>query len=80
MRSGELAGLQWTDIDFNGKFLEVRRAIVRGNITSVKTKSGRRAIDLSDDVLETLRNLRRQKQEQAMRKGAHENSKWVFTN
>jgi len=34
LRSGEIGGLQWPDIDWNGKFLSVRRAIVRGHITS----------------------------------------------
>jgi len=29
LRSGKLAGLQWGDIDFNGKFLEVKRSIIR---------------------------------------------------
>jgi integrase len=28
LRSGEIGGLQWPDIDWNGKFLSVRRAIV----------------------------------------------------
>ena len=79
MRSGELAGLQLEDIDFNGKFLAVRRAIVRGSISSVKTKSSKRKVDLSDDVLEALRNLRRQSQEEAMAKGS-EIPVWVFAN
>jgi integrase len=32
LRSAELAGLQWSDIDFHGKFLIVRRSVVRGRI------------------------------------------------
>jgi len=81
MRSGELAGLQWPDIDWHGKFLEVRRAINRlGEVSSVKTKMGRRRVDLSDDLLEALSNLRRQMQEEAMRKGKNEIPKWVFAN
>src|SRR5262249_39511960 len=32
LRSAELAGLQWGDIDFNGKYLIVRRSVVRGRI------------------------------------------------
>jgi integrase len=30
MRSGELAGLQWDDIDWKGKFFQLRRSIVNG--------------------------------------------------
>src|SRR5262249_20036869 len=37
LRSGELAGLQWGDIDFNGKFLTVRRNHVDGRIEKTKT-------------------------------------------
>ena len=78
MRSGEVAGLQWPDIDWHGKFLEVRRQIVRGQVGSLKTKNSRRRVDLSDDLLEALSNLRRQMQEEAMRKGKNEITIWVF--
>jgi integrase len=80
LRSGELAGVQWPDIDWHGKFLEVRRQVVHGEVTSLKTKKGRRRVDLSDDLLETLSNLRRQMQEEAMRKGRNAIPKWVFAN
>jgi len=69
MRSGELAGLQFGDIDWEGKFLEVRRQVVLGEVTTLKTKNGRRRVDLSDDLLETLSNLRCLMQF----------SKWVFS-
>jgi len=78
MRSGELAGIQWPDVDWHGKFLEVRRQVVNGEVTSLKTKNGRRRIDLSDDLLEALSNLRRQMQEEAMRQGRNEITEWVF--
>jgi len=79
MRSGELAGIQWTDIDWNGKFLEVRRAINRfGEIGTVKTKNGRRRIDLSDHLLDTLKDLRKQKQKEALSQGRNEIPEWVF--
>jgi len=81
MRSGELAGIQWADVDWNGKFLEVRRAINRfGEVSSVKTKSGRRRVDLSDHLLETLSDYRRQQQEEAMKEGRNEIPEWVFAN
>jgi len=80
MRSGEVAGLQWPDVDWHGKFLEVRRQVVRGLVTSLKTKRGRRRVDLSDDLLEALGNLRRQMQEQAMKKGMNEIPEWIFAN
>ncbi len=81
MRSGELAGIQWTDIDWNGKFIEVRRAINRFcKVDTVKTKNGRRRVDLSDHLLETLKDLRKQKQEEALKEGRNEISEWIFAN
>src|SRR5215470_18363751 len=37
MRAGELIGLQWGDIDFNGKFIVVRRCYTRGRVELTKT-------------------------------------------
>ena len=37
-------------------------------------------MDLSDDLLQTLRDLRRQRQEEAMRHGVNEIPEWVFVN
>jgi len=81
LRSGELAGLQWWDIDFNGKFLEVKRSINPwGQVGPVKTKSSKRRVDLSDDLLETLRELQGRMTEEAMRKvGPSEVPEWVFS-
>jgi integrase len=56
MRSGELAGLQWGDIDFNGKFLIVRRTFSHGRLEKTKTDQVRR-VDLSDAVLHELQVL-----------------------
>jgi integrase len=36
LRSGELVGLQWGDIDLHGKFLTVRRSVVRRKLDSPK--------------------------------------------
>ncbi len=81
MRSGELRGLQWEDIDWNGMFLEVRRAIDRfDTVATVKTENGLRRIDLSDHLLETLRDLRKQRQQEALKNGKNEIPAWVFPN
>ncbi len=80
MRSGELAGLQWGDIDWNGKFLKVRRNFVRGRVGTLKTKNGRRRVDLSDELIETLGNLRRTKRKEALARGRNEIPEWIFSN
>ena len=62
MRTGELVGLQWIDIDFFGKFITVRRAVVRRRIVETKTDKIRK-IDLSDALAAELKKLKRQRQE-----------------
>jgi len=80
LRSGEIAGLQWKDIDWNGKYLKVRRAIVRRRLTTVKTRYGRRRVDLSDDLIGTLADLRKTTQETWLKKGSNTIPEWVFAN
>ena len=77
MRSGELAGLQWPDIDFNGKFLIVRRDFTRGRIEKTKTDQVRR-VDLSDALLHELQVLKRKRQVEYLAKGKNEIPEWVF--
>ncbi len=79
MRSGELAGLQWGDVDFNGKFLIARRSIVNGRINPTKTDKQRR-IDLSDELLAALEELRRRRKEEWLASGKNEIPEWVFCN
>ena len=42
LREGELLGLQWGDVDFKGGFIEVRRGIVRRQVSTTKTHKIRR--------------------------------------
>jgi integrase len=79
MRSGELAGLQWGDIDWKGKFLTVRRNLVRGSVHRTKTDKSRR-VDMSDTLIAELTNLRRQRREQCLAQGKNEIPEWVFCN
>jgi len=54
LRLGELIGLQWGDLDFNGIFIEVRRQWTRGSFAA--TKSGRlRRVDMSRQLCDALR-------------------------
>jgi len=77
MRTGELVGLQWTDVDFFGKFIIVRRAVVRRRIVETKTDKVRK-IDLSDALAAELKKLKRHRQEQWLAKGQPEIPQWVF--
>lgn len=63
MRRGEVGGLRWTDIDFDERRLSVRRSATcagyRVHVTTSKTKTSRRAIDLDDETIAILQEWRR---------------------
>ncbi len=80
LRSGEAIALMWPDVDWHGKFIEVRRQVVRGKVTTLKTKNGRRRVDLSDDLLLTLAALKKKRQEEALKRGSNEISEWIWAN
>jgi integrase len=44
MRSGELLGLRWEDVDLQTHTLQVRRTVFNGQIETPKTLKGRRSI------------------------------------
>jgi len=54
MRVGEALGLQWGDIDFAGRFIEVKRSWTKGRITTPKGGK-KRAVDMSLQLTEVLK-------------------------
>lgn len=80
LRSGELQGLQWSDVDWNSKYIQVSRQVVRGKVTKLKNKHSRRKVDCSDDLLSTLGALKKTRQEEALKNGVNAISEWMFTN
>ena len=82
MREGEVLGLKWPDIDFEGRFIEVERTIYwrsKGlQVTSPKSGKGRRVA-----IPQLLATLLRQRRDiltaQAAVEG-REPSAWVFPN
>jgi integrase len=56
MRSGELIGLRWEDVDLEAGTLRVRRTVFNGRIEAPKSAKGKRSIKLSGVALRTLRN------------------------
>ena len=79
MRLSELAGLQWGDVDFRGKFLTVRRQVVYGRIQPTKTDKIRR-IDMSDSLMKALRRHRKARSEEWLKEGVNQIPLWVFAN
>ena len=76
MRQGELLGLQWGDLDYHGQFIEVRRSIVRRQVTTTKTHKIRR-VDMSRQLSTVLHALQETRQLEASMEG-QPLSGWVF--
>jgi len=58
LRQGELIGLRWDDIDWNGKFLTVNRTIYRKEAKIPKSGKSRK-VDMSDQLLAVLHDHKR---------------------
>ena len=76
MRRGEACGLQWADVDFTTGTVTICRNLqytAEAGIYAAAPKNGKtRRVDVGEDVLDLLRELRRKQSERAI-------SKWVFT-
>ena len=54
LRRGELLGLRWQDVDLLDRRVRLRQAFVRGELTSPKSRAGRRTIELGTHALDAL--------------------------
>ena len=59
MRTGELIGLKWSDVNFNNYTIEINRTITNGFIQTPKTKSSQRVIDMLPQCEDFLREQRK---------------------
>jgi integrase len=59
MRSGELLGLQWEDVNLQAGIVQVRRSIFNGRIEAPKSASGNRNIRLTGTSIRALREHER---------------------
>jgi len=68
LRAGELLGLEWSDVDFDNRFVEVSKSYSRNTkkIGSTKNKKTRK-VDLTPAAAEALRKLQREKKVLGMR-------------
>jgi integrase len=85
MRRGEILGLRWSDVDFEGRALRIGQAMQRLEsglqITEVKTERSRRMIAMPESVIRALRSRRaRQAQERLVAGRCWQETGLVFTN
>ena len=77
-RIGEALGLKWGDIDFNSRFINLKRSLSRGKITTLKSKRERR-IDMSPQLAETLQAHRSKCKQKGLALGMGSEPEYVFT-
>ena len=77
MRLGEAIGLQWGDIDFNGRFITIQRGRSKSRTETPKNGKSRK-VDMSLQLKDTLLQLKRQRLEEKLKKGWKELPTWVF--
>lgn len=69
LRVGEAIALKWGAIDWNGKYLTVNESSWQGHITSPKTSSSVRRVDLSPETIEMLQQHRKAVAAQSLKAG-----------
>lgn len=70
-------GLQWGDVDFHGRFIEVRRNRVAGRTTTPKNGKTRR-VDMSTQFTQVLREILTARKTEALWRGWKQVPDWVF--
>jgi integrase len=78
-RMGELLALQWGDLDFHGRFIQVQRNYTHWKVTTPKSGESRR-VDMSKELAQTLKDLQTERQLEAAANGWAEVPPWVFCN
>lgn len=68
MRLGEALALEWGDIDFHGRFINIRRGFSRGRIQTPKAGKARR-VDMSLQLTDCLKALRHERKKETMKNG-----------
>jgi integrase len=72
VRLSEALGLQWGDVDFHGGFIEIRRGLVDGKVTTPKSGK-RRRVPMSPDLATAL------KEKKEAERG-EDGPDWIFVN
>ncbi len=68
VRLGEAIGLQWGDVDWNGRFLAIRRSVRRTKVGETKTGRERR-VDMTAGLFEVLADLHKRRKVEGLKAG-----------
>jgi integrase len=79
LRVGEALALRWSDLDWNGRFIQVSRSYRRQEFSGTKTGKTRR-VDMSKNLFETLQNIYTRHKREALGAGRKEMDGIIFHN
>ena len=68
MRIGEIQALEWKDVDFENRLIEVSKSYSRGIVSTTKNRRTRQ-VDMSEQLAETLKGLSLSQKKEALRTG-----------
>ncbi len=60
LRAGEVLGLQWHDIDLDGRLLHVRRSAWYGKVQTTKSKASETVLPIPQPLIDVLKEYRTQ--------------------
>lgn len=60
LRRSEIRGLQFGDLDFDRRWINLKRGVIHNLITKLKTNASRKGIPMTDDLAELLQHWRTQ--------------------
>jgi integrase len=60
LRAGEVLGLQWRDIDLDGRLLHVRRSAWYGKVQTTKSKASETVLPIPQPLIDVLKEYRTQ--------------------
>jgi integrase len=79
VRAGEALGLQWGDIDFNSRFINLKRSFSRGAVSTLKGKRSR-LVDMSLQLVAVLKDHMLDCKKKGVKLGLGGLPEYVFTN
>jgi integrase len=80
LRIGELIALQWQDVDFHNKLILVQRNVTRGKIITPKSRSSKRSVRMTQQLVNVLKGHRNWMKEETLRQGWGNVPEWIFCN
>lgn len=79
VRVGEALALQWGDVDFNGRFIEVKRSRAKGRVSTRKSGKSRK-VDMSPELTDSLKRHLVECKKKGFALGLGDSPELVFTN